>query len=161
MENLSAGKSRGKSNALLPSVYTSSPVYLSPTSRGPVSWRRRLGVRRRPSPGLRRAGRRRRAPARYALPSPPLRFASLPSSPCETEHPEPYCKLFVLGSSSPRLPFRSAHALSRPSFPSGDDPLGSSSSGASPTTSIRERGMRAHSLPFLLRGIELQKPDVY
>ena len=98
MENLSAGKSRGKSNALLPSVYTSSPVYLSPTSRGPVSWRRRLGVRRRPSPGLRRAGRRRRAPARYALPSPPLHFASLPSSPCETGHPEPYCKLFVLGS---------------------------------------------------------------
>ena len=132
------------------------PFTSPPLSGGPVSWRRRLGVRHRPSPGLRRAGRRRRAPTRYALPSP-----SPPSSLCETEHPKPYCKLFVLGSPLHAFPFPSSHALSRPSFPSGDDPLGSSSSGASPTTSIRERGMRAHSLPFLLRGIELQKPDVY
>ena len=35
-----------------------------------------------PSPGLRRALRRRRAPSRYATPS-------LPFLPCETKHPKP------------------------------------------------------------------------
>jgi hypothetical protein len=88
------GKSRGKSNALLPSVYSSSsPVYLSPTLSWPCFLAATAGREAPPFARSSSGGRRRRAPTRYALPSP-----SFPSSLCETEHPEPYCKLVVLGS---------------------------------------------------------------
>ena len=55
-----------------------------------LSWRRRLADRRRPSPGLHRALRRRRASTRYSR--------SFPLCYCCAKPSTPKCKVFVFGS---------------------------------------------------------------